>query len=273
MQDFPNKVTNDSYTAAEFNQMAVELENAIKDTGQTLAGADLFQVSKSMSNYVAAGSFYNDTGAADAYVLNPLGQFRAPTEYFNGMVVRFKPGNTNTGASTVNVNSLGVKSIKIQDGVTDPDAGDVMTGIDIILAYDGTNFRIINRVTASKATMEAATDNVQVTTPLRVNDHPGVPKAWVNFNGQGAISIRSSHNVSSLTDIGVGNWQVNLTVPFSTAADYAIVTTAGAGSGQGVNNVHSYGNQTANDFEIFSEDFNTGPQDITSISAIAIGAQ
>jgi hypothetical protein len=36
-------------------------------------------------------------------------------------------------------------------------------------------------------------------------------RAWVNFNGQGTISIRASQNVSSLTDEGVGNFAVNMT--------------------------------------------------------------
>lgn len=45
-------------------------------------------------------------------------------------------------------------------------------------------------------------------------------RAWVNFNGTGTIAIRSSGNVSSITDNGVGNYTVN----FATAmqdANYA----------------------------------------------------
>ena len=34
-------------------------------------------------------------------------------------------------------------------------------------------------------------------------------KAWVNFNGSGTPSIRQSHNVSSITDAGVGRYDVN----------------------------------------------------------------
>jgi len=36
-------------------------------------------------------------------------------------------------------------------------------------------------------------------------------KAWVNFNGTGTVAIRASGNVSSITDIGVGTYIVNLT--------------------------------------------------------------
>ena len=36
-------------------------------------------------------------------------------------------------------------------------------------------------------------------------------KAWVNFNGTGTVAIRSSFNVSSITDNGTGNYTVNFT--------------------------------------------------------------
>jgi len=36
-------------------------------------------------------------------------------------------------------------------------------------------------------------------------------KAWVNFNGTGTPAIRASFNVSSITDVGTGDYTVNLT--------------------------------------------------------------
>ena len=36
-------------------------------------------------------------------------------------------------------------------------------------------------------------------------------RAWVNFNGTGTVAIRASGNVSSITDLGVGQYQVNFT--------------------------------------------------------------
>jgi hypothetical protein len=37
----------------------------------------------------------------------------------------------------------------------------------------------------------------------------GSAKAWVNFNGTGTVAIRQSFNVSSITDIGSGDYIVN----------------------------------------------------------------
>ena len=36
-------------------------------------------------------------------------------------------------------------------------------------------------------------------------------KAWVNFNGTGTVAINDSHNVSSITDSGVGMYYINFT--------------------------------------------------------------
>jgi hypothetical protein len=36
-------------------------------------------------------------------------------------------------------------------------------------------------------------------------------RAWVNFNGTGTVAIRGSGNISSLADIGVGDYRINLT--------------------------------------------------------------
>ncbi len=36
-------------------------------------------------------------------------------------------------------------------------------------------------------------------------------RAWVNFNGTSTVAIRSSGNVSSITDNGVGNYTANFT--------------------------------------------------------------
>ena len=35
-------------------------------------------------------------------------------------------------------------------------------------------------------------------------------KAWVNFNGTGTVAIRDSHNVSSITDNGTGDYTITL---------------------------------------------------------------
>lgn len=56
------------------------------------------------------------------------------------------------------------------------------------------------------------------------NGMTGIAKAWVNFNGTGTVAIRSSFNVSSITDNGTGNYTVNFTTAMPNA-NYATVGT------------------------------------------------
>jgi hypothetical protein len=50
-------------------------------------------------------------------------------------------------------------------------------------------------------------------------------KAWVNFNGTGTVAIRASYNVSSITDIGAGDYVVNFTTAFADS-NYSVAGAA-----------------------------------------------
>ena len=74
----------------------------------------------------------------------------APTAYVQGDTYCFKAGGTNTGAATVNVNSLGAKSIKKgAAGGTALAAGDITSGGVACLQYDGTNMVMVSPAWAS----------------------------------------------------------------------------------------------------------------------------
>ncbi len=129
---------------AEFlNSAKGEINNVITSTGESITTSDLNQLGSALTEYASGADFYTDSGAADAYVLTVVGSKRASTQYFNGMSIRFLPGNTNTGASTVNVSTLGSINIKLSDGSTDPAAGDLVADKEVQLSYDGANFRLV----------------------------------------------------------------------------------------------------------------------------------
>lgn len=48
----------------------------------------------------------------------------------------------------------------------------------------------------------------------------GLAKAWVYFDGSGTVAINNSLNGSSLTDIGTGNYEPNVTNAFSATTSY-----------------------------------------------------
>jgi len=52
-----------------------------------------------------------------------------------------------------------------------------------------------------------------------------IAKAWVNFNGTGTVAIRDSYNVSSITDSGTGDYDIN----FSTSMNDTNYSAVGGG--------------------------------------------
>lgn len=96
-----------------------------------------------------------DAGAVDDYVitLSPV-----PTQYYTGMRLSFKANTANTGSATLNVNSLGAKTIK-KNYSSDLETGDIVANQLVEVEYDGTNFQLMSP-TASSAT--ASTINTEL---------------------------------------------------------------------------------------------------------------
>lgn len=80
-----------------------------------------------------------DTGIANAYVLDFVSNF---TSYTDGIVIYWIPSNTNTGASTINVNGLGPVAITNQDGSA-LYLGQLQANEVALIIYKGTGFILI----------------------------------------------------------------------------------------------------------------------------------
>ena len=81
-----------------------------------------------------------DIGTANTYVVNLAA---AGSSLYTGMPVIFMAANTNTGASTLNINSLGAITIQKRGGTQDVEAGDIQSGAIIFVIYDGGNFQLV----------------------------------------------------------------------------------------------------------------------------------
>ena len=88
-----------------------------------------------------------DSGSADAYAiaLSP-----AITAYVAGQEFTFKAGATSTGASTLNVNGVGVKNIKKKNDQAIA-AGDIEANAIIKVIYDGTSFQMLSQLATTPA--------------------------------------------------------------------------------------------------------------------------
>lgn len=81
-------------------------------------------------------------------------------------------------------------------------------------------------------------DTVQQTNGMTMTG--GNPKyyaarAWVNFDGSGTVSVRAAVNVSSVSDLGVGEYRVNMLTAMPDT-NYVSLATATFPDGGGSNN-------------------------------------
>jgi hypothetical protein len=99
----------------------------------------------SKAETIQSAEFAADAGASDAYAiaLTP-----AVTAYTTGVKYRFKANTANTGAATLNINSVGAQAIKkVAGGVTtDLDTNDIRAGQWVEVVWDGTNFQMSSQL-------------------------------------------------------------------------------------------------------------------------------
>ena len=145
-------------------------------------------------------SYSADTGAANAYAVSIA---PTPTSYTAGLEVTFKATNANTGASTINVNGLGVKSIK-KDVSIALAADDIIASKVVSLVYDGTNFQLINVPASSGAwelisttDFDGTTDEVDISSVMA--GYVALRVTFVNITaaGNSTIYARASNNGGS----------------------------------------------------------------------------
>ena len=85
--------------------------------------------------------YAEDAGASDAYAITVSGV----SAYNTGDMYAFKANTVNTGAATLNVNSLGAKTIK-KNYNADLADGDIKAGQRVHVIYDGTNFQMLSQL-------------------------------------------------------------------------------------------------------------------------------
>lgn len=133
------------------NAFQEEICNVIEAASITLDKTEQDQLLQALYHIIQQGasSYAASTTAANTYtaILTP-----APATYVEGMKVLIKFTNHNTGAATINLNSLGAKNIKRLDGSA-LQANDIADGMIALLVYDGTNFQLIGINVANFVTL------------------------------------------------------------------------------------------------------------------------
>lgn len=165
-------------------------------------------------------------GTADALTISLTPTLAA---YANGMVVRFVAGSTNTGAATLNVNTVGAIAFRRPDGTTALSAGDIVAGTVVEAVYESgspNRFRLIRQQQPARPTLQKFTASGTWNRPA------GCTKIKVTLvapggGGGGADGASGSDNGVGGGG-GGGGWSIKYIDVTSIASAGVTIGTAGA---------------------------------------------
>ena len=118
--------------------------------------------------------------------------------YATGNLFSFVAAATNTGAATINLNSLGAKSIT-KSGTTALVAGDIVSGQLYLIEYDGTRFQLINPSSVSASVASISFGSTGLTPSTATSGSVTVAGTLAVANGGTGVttSTGSGNNVLS----------------------------------------------------------------------------
>ncbi len=226
------KTINREYPVPHPDNMLEEDVSRIKDSFEKIDVDvnDLFASTTQLTGNAQSGSYWfgDSTGTGAAYEISLTPPVTVLSE---GMFVYMKTHTTNTGPATINVNSLGSKSIKKIDG-SDLKSGDIPTDGLVTLVYDGTDFQLANSVVDSEQTAVNSSNIMRAFEEIQENHggallmEAGWSDSFSSANEQGADETNSTgfqhddtNKVYKGTDPGIG---LNSDKNYDTEANYLL---------------------------------------------------
>lgn len=170
-----------------------------------------------------AGDYATSTGSANAYLLAVDSQISA---YVAGDVFKFNASFANTGAATLNVNSIGAKSI-LKDHDVALEANDIESGQVVMVEYDGTNLQMISQKgvdlsSASKTTLGAGATSDASALHYHKNDITGL-NLWMHIDStETSVTIASGFSDATVKLFAAGFHNSGGTATAAVAFSYEI---------------------------------------------------
>lgn len=232
----PQLISGETISATENNQtrndLATALTNCVTRDGQSPATSNLPMGGNRITN-LAIGTVGSDASTvgqvqsgAVQFLTNVSGTDTitatvTPTiaAYTAGQTFRFVTAGINTGAATININGIGVKSIT-KSGTTALVAGDLPADGLITITYDGNRFQIVGAASgsASSANSVATTDDTTTSSsvyPTFVDANSGNNPIKVTSSKLSFVPstgyLSATRFVGPLTGAVTGNVTGNLT--------------------------------------------------------------
>jgi len=156
-----------------------------------------------------------DSGVANTYVLTFTSNF---TAYTDGIVIYWIAGNTNTGASTINVNGLGPVSITNQDASA-LTANQIIAGQVVTIMYKSGTFLLLSSgiaASVSSGTFAPAWQGFGGSPPTG-------NMSWQVSGQQVTLKWLGGQGTSNATFLGIGNLPVNLRPTTVSGADFSSI--------------------------------------------------
>jgi len=186
------------------NDMATALTGSIAKDGQTTPTGNLpmggyahtsvadatVRTMYATAGQVQDGSFTLLTSVSGTNAITATGAI-GMSAYVAGQRFSFVAAGTNTGAATININSIGAKSLT-KNGTTALAAGEVTSGTVYQIVYDGTQFQLLNPtitsiVSSFSAGTTGLTPNTSTTGAVTLAGTLGVANG-----GTGAATLTSN---------------------------------------------------------------------------------
>ena len=224
-----NDSSNNSGTMPSWSGSAAP--STLDDAGRALQGAATREWNWRSYTLTAAGT-------ADAKTLT----FSvAPAAYYNGQRFAFIANTTNTASATLNVNSLGAKTIKkdVSGTLTNLSASDMVAGMFVEVAYNtsGDCFVWANRGADLTGTANtwSAVQTFTASPVISVTDNTNAALRVTQLGTGNAILVEDSANpdsspfvVTAAGDVGMGR-----SSPSSFGANWTTVEIAGRDTSSG----------------------------------------
>lgn len=127
-----------------------------------------------------------------------LAASRTMTAYAQGDLFTFKAGGTNTGATTLNVDSLGAKDVQLNGSALA--GGEIVSGLMYSVVYDGTQFQLLN----SSSLGAAVASSLRITQTasadaLLVEDSANPDSTPFVINSDGKVLVGNTTSIDNST--------------------------------------------------------------------------
>lgn len=199
--------TYTSQSGVAFNTNPIVLDSAGRTPAEIwLDGGVLYKFVLKTSGFVEIGSYDNIPAVNDPTTANNLitvagtnaltGLATPPLEgYTTGAQYSFIAQNTNSGAVTLDIDSLGVKAVT-RSGAVALVAGDIIGSAMILVEYDGTRFQLLN---PNSFTNLSVTGNFTVTGNVTIGGTLGIAAYTETITSSGTVGAAATLSIAAGT--------------------------------------------------------------------------